>query len=431
MPDKWEYPWFAAWDLAFHTVSLAQVDSEFAKQQLWLLLFDQFMHPSGQIPAYEWEFSDLNPPVQAWAIWKVYSDEKTSTGKGDHDFLLKCYHKLMMNFCWWINKVDKSGNNIFEGGFLGLDNISVIDRSETLPSEETIEQSDGTGWMGFFSILMMRISLELAKEKSFYEELAVKFFEHFVLIAASLETHDNRKAQMWNDEDGFFYDVVSYPDNRHVPLKIRSMVGLIPLYAVDAFTEDELKIFPEFSKLFHWFLKNRSDCAKRSVQKNGSTYVLSMMNFDQAKSLLKYIWDPNEFRSEFGLRSLSKYHKNHPFLFEGRKVDYEPGEESISLKGGNSNWRGPIWFPTAYLLIDSLRKFDLYAGSKLTIQDHEGKSIPLKKIIQTLSENMVKLFKIDKKGRRPIHGDNGRGLGASHQTGWSGLISKIIEEIRN
>ncbi len=451
MPDKWEYPWFAAWDLAFHTIALSQVDLPFAKEQLWVLLKEDFIHPNGQIPAYEWEFSDLNPPVHAWAIWKVYSREKKLQGQGDRSFLSKCYHKLLMNFCWWVNKVDNSGNNIFEGGFLGLDNISVIDRSEALPSGEQIEQSDGTGWMGLYSLMMMRMALELAYEEEHYQDLAAKFFEHFVLISASLETHDNRRAQMWDEEDGFFYDVVSYPDGHHEPLKVRSQVGLIPLYAVDAITKKDLQAFPHFAKSFHWFCKHRSHLTNCCVTTVNQQHLLSMMRPKQVRSLLKYLWDPEEFRSHYGIRSLSKFHDRYPFTFEGKTVDYEPAEETRPLKGGNSNWRGPIWFPTSYILLDALRQYHSICGEALDI-DFQNQTVPLQEIIHTLSCNMVKLFLPDEGGKRPchgtdhlfqedphwkdyvlfyehFHGDNGRGLGANHQTGWTGLVAKIIEEI--
>jgi len=451
MPDKWEYPWFAAWDLAFHCITYALVDMDFAKEQLWFLLFDQFQHPSGQVPAYEWEFSDLNPPVQGWAALRLFYMEEKKTGKRDIDFLKKCFHKLLLNFVWWVNKVDAKGNNVFEGGFLGLDNITVIDRSQEIPGGGKLEQSDGTGWMGFFCLTLMRMALELSKKDSVYEGMAVKFYEHFVYISNALVAADNREVQNWDDEDGFFYDVLSGTDtNEHFRIKVRSMVGLIPLYAVDCITPEDLENFKEFATSFKWFSENRNDLCSHCVtpiEENGQTkYLLTLMEMPKIEKILKRVWDPGEFCSEFGIRSLSKYHEKTPYELLGKSIKYEPAEAESVLMGGNSNWRGPIWFPTSFLFIEALKNLDHHTNGKMKI---EGKT-PLE-MAKFFAEGMIKLFKKNKDNRRPIygdskieqedphfqdlilfyeyfHGDNGRGLGASHQTGWSGLVANLIDE---
>ena len=352
MPDKWEYPWFAAWDLAFHCVTLALVDMEFAKEQLWLLLFDQFQHPNGAIPAYEWEFSDLNPPVQAWAAHCIYEMERKQTGKGDLEFLRKCFLKLLMNFSWWVNKVDSSGNNVFEGGFLGLDNITLIDRSQTFIHGTTLRQSDGTGWMAMFCLNLMRISLELSTALSGYEAMATKFFQHFVYIADAMKKMGNKNYGLWSEKDHFFYDVLSYPDGRFSEFRVRSLVGLIPLFAVEILSDEELSLFPEFKRNFEWFIFHRKslteDCVIPLKDKKG--YLLTLVSEDHLKGILQYVWDPNEFRSNYGLRSLSKFHEQHPFIYQDRAVGYEPGESLHRVKGGNSNWRGPIWMVPTFML---------------------------------------------------------------------------------
>ncbi len=455
MPDKWEYPWFAAWDLAFHCVTWALIDIDFAKEQMWLLLFDQFQHPNGQIPAYEWEFSDLNPPIQAWAVLKIYQMEKERTGKTDLVFFEKCFHKLLMNFSWWVNKVDSSGNNVFEGGFLGLDNIAVLDRSARLPHGAVLQQSDGTGWMAFFCLNLMRMSMELSLSNKVYESLATKFFEHYVYIAHAMKRRGDRDYSLWNEEDGFFYDVLTYPDGKYSQFKVRSLVGIIPLFAVDFITEEELKQYPDFHENFHWFLKNRLDLIENSVitQSDGGrmTYILTPMNQHQLKSILQYIWNPEEFRSPFGLRSLSKFHEKHPFEFEGKRVSFEPAESLEKIKGGNSNWRGPIWLPTSYLLIEALQK--LYAALKedLHIQYGQEKPVNLNEMALSFSDRLLSIFKENKEGRRPFHdassafatdpfwkdyllfneyfhAEQGKGLGASHQCGWTALIANVLDE---
>lgn len=454
MPDKWEYPWFAAWDLSFHTIALALVDMDFAKEQLWHLLFDQFQHPNGQIPAYEWEFSELNPPVQAWALWRLYNLEYEKKGIKDTNFLKKCYHKLILNFVWWVNKVDAKGNNVFEGGFLGLDNITIFDRSSEIPGGGSMEQSDGTGWMGMFCLLLMRMSLELAKKDYVYESLATKFFEHYIYIANALEHAQNREVQLWDEEDGFFYDVINLPDNKQERIKVRSLVGIIPLYAVDCITEEELSQFKEFSTNFHWFCNNRQDLIEHCITPLGEgkekKYLLALMHIDQMKRVITRIWDPKEFRSDHGIRSLSKVYGEKSYELLDHSISYEPGEAEVVLKGGNSNWRGPIWFPTNFLLIESLKRFDEILGDEASITCNGQKLTP-KEMAKTYSLGLLSLFQKGKNTYPPIyhdqkisefdehftdhiffyehfHGDTGRGLGASHQTGWSGLIANIIDE---
>jgi len=458
LPDKWEYPWFAAWDLAFHCVSLALVDPEFAKDNLWLLLFEQFQHPNGQLPAYEWEFSDLNPPVHAWACWRVYSLEKARTGECDRQFLERSFHKLLINFAWWVNKVDSQGLNVFEGGFLGLDNITVVDRSERLPDGAILEQSDATGWMGFFCLNMMRIALELAHENRAYETMATKFFEHFVYIGGAMKKMGGRDYQLWDEEDGFCYDVLRYPDGRFHKFEVRSLVGLIPLYAVDVLDERDVSDMPTFLRDVQWFIRNRPDLVGQACftdRSDGATrHVLSIVDRHQLEKLLERVWDPEEFLSEGGVRSLSKYHEAHPFSFGNREVRYEPAEADVKIKGGNSNWRGPIWFPTSYLLIESLRRFDEAHRSEVTIAARgQTAEITPGQMARQIAERMIGLFTRGADGRRRIyggtdkfqrdphwrdyllfneyfHGDNGAGLGASHQTGWTGLVANLIDEWR-
>ena len=462
MPDKWEYPWFAAWDLAFHTVPLALVDAEYAKDQLWMLLFEQFQHPNGQLPAYEWEFSDLNPPVHAWAVWRVYNMDRLRTGVADRDFLERCFHKLLINFAWWVNKVDAQGNNVFEGGFLGLDNITVFDRSHTLPEGAHLEQSDATGWMGMFCLNLMRIALELAKENRVYEALATKFFQHYAYIGAAMkqkQTGAGGILEMWSERDRFFYDVLARADGTHQKFRVRSLVGLIPLYAVERLEEDWIKPFKIFTGHFEWFLENRQDIVQRSVttvEHNGKrVHVLAIVNPEQMRGLLERVWDPSEFRSEYGLRSLSKWHERNPFRFGDAQVGYEPGESRELLKGGNSNWRGPVWFPTTFMMIESLRKLGKAYGQQFAVESPVAGETPVKlnEMARGFAERLIGLFTRQRDGRRPahgryekfqtdphwrdlilfyeyFHGDTGMGLGASHQTGWSGLVASLIDEWR-
>jgi hypothetical protein len=459
MPDKWEYPWFAAWDLAFHCAPLAIVDPELAKEQLWFLLFEQFQHPSGQIPAYEWEFSDLNPPVHAWAVWRVYNMDRIRTGKADREFLEKCFHKLLINFAWWVNKVDREGNNVFEGGFLGLDNITVIDRSEPLPEGAVLEQSDATGWMGMFCLNLMRIALELARENRAYEALASKFFQHYIYVGAAMKKMGGRRYQLWDEEDGFFYDVLGYPDGSFEKFRVRSLVGLIPLYAVERLEESWIEPFAEFKTNFEWFLTNKRHIVQDVcfvVNQGGKrVHVCAIVDEDQMKGLLRRVLDPGEFLSPWGLRSLSRCHASEPFRFGGREVRYEPAEASSKIKGGNSNWRGPVWFPTSFLMIESLRKLGTAFGPTFQVpaDGRDGPSRNLWEVAEDLANRMIRIFTRDAAGRRPVYGDTrkfqedphwrdlvlfheyfngetGEGLGASHQTGWTGLVASLIDEWR-
>lgn len=453
MPDKWEYPWFASWDAAFHAVALSLVDIPFAKYQTGIFLEPKYQHPNGQIPAYEWEFSEMNPPVQAWAVWRIYRMEKKQKNGGDINFLELCFLKLMDNFNWWVNKVDRFGNNVFEGGFLGLDNISVFDRSKPLPQGGFFEESDGTGWMGFFSLLMMQISLELAKQKSLFQKIALVFFEHFISIASAIEGTKSRPLDMWDEEDGFFYDVLSHPDGSHLSLKVRSFVGLIPFFSLEFFEEDELAQFPEFythfKLLLQHFPKLVGRCITEYVSDGKKRYLFSLMTLQHMQRVLARTWDQSEFLSPFGLRSLSKFHEKHPFVFHGISVGYEPGESLERIKGGNSNWRGPIWFPVNYLFLCSLKRLSEAVGNELQI-NVQGKNVFLPEMINDLRNRLINLFRKDQSGIRPIyrdtkdfdmphwnehiqffehyHGDTGRGLGASHQTGWSALVANLIQD---
>ncbi len=455
MPDKWEYPWFAAWDQAFHCLVYSLLDLEFAKEQLWLLLFDQFQHPNGQIPSYEWEFSDVNPPVQAWAALHLFETEKKKTGKGDFAFLERCFHKLLINFAWWVNKVDSQGNNVFEGGFLGMDNISVVDRSIKMAEGIKLQQSDGTGWMALFCLNLMRIALKLSTENRTYESLATKFFEHYVYIAHALKKRGNTNYALWSNSDGFFYDVLTYPDGKFDKFRVRSMVGIIPLYAIDLLEECEIDSFPEFKKNFLWFLQNRQDLVSHCIipiQRGEKThYILTVMNPDQLKSVLRYVWDPDEFRSDFGFRSLSKFHADYPFVFQNRKIGYEPAESVEKIKGGNSNWRGPIWMPANYMLIDALKTIHSVSKDQITVQVAKEDPVNTGEMAELFSSRLISLFKKDATGFRPYMGPNfpfkqdphwtnylsfyeyynpetGQGLGASHQTGWSALVANLIDE---
>ena len=457
MPDKWEYPWFAAWDLAFHTVAIALIDAEFAKDQLWFMLFEQFQHPNGQIPAYEWEFSDLNPPVHPWAVWRVYNMDRIRSGTADRVFLEKCFQKLLINFAWWINKVDRNGNNIFEGGFLGLDNITLFDRSEKLPGGAVLEQSDATGWMGFFCLAMMRMALELARENKTYEGLASKFFQHYVYVGAAMKRMGGRNHDLWDEEDGFFYDVLRYPDGHFEKLRVRSLVGLIPLYAVERLEERWTGQFKEFSGNLRWFLENRRDlvelCVNHTSHEGLDTLALTIVNLAQLKRMLERLCDSDEFLSDYGLRSLSRAHAEHPFVLGDKRVSYEPAEAVSKIKGGNSNWRGPIWFPTTFLMIESLRKLAKAYGDDIVVEGRDGRTWTISDIARTLADRLIAIFARDASGRRPVYGniarfqtdpywrdyiafheyfdgDTGAGLGASHQTGWTGLVASLIDEWR-
>ena len=461
MPDKWEYPWFAAWDLAFHTIPLAQIDPDFAKEQLILLLREWYMHPNGQLPAYEWAFSDVNPPVHAWAALRVYKIEKRIRGVADYEFLERIFHKLLLNFTWWVNRKDPSGMNVFEGGFLGLDNIGVFDRSAPLPTGGHIEQSDGTSWMGMYCLNMLAIASELALRDPAYEDVASKFFEHFVYIAHAMHDMGSEGLALWDDEDGFYYDVLHLPDGRRHPLKVRSMVGLIPLFAVLTLEPQVLAKFPGFARRMQWFLDNHPDVPDHieatRTSKHGVRRLLSLVNRGRLERMARYLLDESEFLSPYGVRALSRYHREHPYelVVQGavHRVDYEPAESSTGLFGGNSNWRGPIWFPVNYLLIESLQRFHHYFGDDLKVECPvgSGQMMNLWEVATELSRRMIRIFLRDADGRRAVfggtdkfhrdpnwqhlipfyeyfHGDNGAGLGASHQTGWTGLVAKLIEQ---
>ncbi len=459
MPDKWEYPWYAAWDLAFHCIPLALVDSEFAKEQLILMLREWYMHPNGQIPAYEWALGDVNPPVHAWATWRVYKIDKKRRGKGDREFLQRVFHKLLLNFTWWVNRKDAAGMNIFQGGFLGLDNIGVFDRSAPLPTGGYIEQSDGTSWMAMYTLNMTAIALELAQDDPAYEDVASKFWEHFIYIARAMSHRGHDDMGLWNEEDGFFYDVLQLPDGSKFPMKIRSMVGLIPLFAVVTLEPDMLERHPGFKRRLEWFVENRPDLtdnlASMTDEGKGDRRLLSIADPAQLREILKYMLDEREFLSPYGIRSLSQFHRDHPYTLNvngmEHRVDYEPGESTTGIFGGNSNWRGPIWFPTNFLLVESLQKFHYYLGDdfKVEFPTGSGKMMTLWEVAGELSRRMSNVFLRDEKGRRPVfgniekfqtdphwrdlvlfheyfHGDSGAGIGASHQTGWTGVVTKLI-----
>ncbi len=461
MPDKWEYPWYAAWDLAFHTIALALVDPDFAKEQLVLFLREWYMHPNGQIPAYEWAFADVNPPVHAWAAWRVYKIEKRIRGTGDRQFLERVFQKLLLNFTWWVNRKDPEGKNVFQGGFLGLDNIGVFDRSAPLPTGGTIEQSDGTAWVGMFCLNMLAIALELARENPAYEDVASKFFEHFVYIAHAINNIAGKRIELWNKEDGFFYDVLHLPDGTAYPLRVRSMVGLIPLFAVETLEPAITTRLPKFSRRMMWFLKNRADLRNHVVRQDtpdGQTRrLLSLASGVRLASVLRYLLDENEFLSPYGVRALSRHHRDHPYVLtvngHEHRVDYEPAESSTGLFGGNSNWRGPIWFPVNFLLIESLQKFDHFYGHRFPAEcpTGSGKPLALWDVAAELSRRLTRIFLRGPDCPRPVHGgaekfqadpywrdlilfyeyfhgDNGAGIGASHQTGWTGLVAKLLQQ---
>lgn len=457
MPDKWEYPWYAAWDLAFHCLPMALVDPDFAKQQLLLLTREWFMHPSGQLPAYEWNFSDVNPPVQAWAALKIYELDRQRTGVADTAFLERIMHKLMLNFTWWVNRKDADGRNLFQGGFLGLDNISPFNRSEALPDDTVLEQADGTAWMAMYALNLMKIATELAMADSVYEDLAAKYFEHFLLIAAAVVDVSGTGQGLWNEEDSFFYDVLRHKDGSTLPVRIRSLVGLIPIFAVEVLDEGIFDKLPHFASRLHWVLKNRPALA--SLVSNwtdpghGERHLLSLLRGHRLKGLLRHVLDATEFLSDFGVRSLSKAHEATPYRFESGniviEVPYTPGEATSGLFGGNSNWRGPIWMPVNYLLIDALRKFHSYFGPEFVVEcpTGSGRYCNLNDVADELSRRLTRLFLPDQNAApcmatattdggaigsyllfyEYFHGDTGRGLGAGHQTGWTALAANLLQ----
>ncbi len=461
MPDKWEYPWYAAWDLAFHCVPLALVDSEFAKEQLVLLLREWYMHPNGQLPAYEWAFGDVNPPVHAWAAWRVYKIDKKRTGKGDRAFLQRVFHKLLLNFTWWVNREDTEGMNIFEGGFLGLDNIGVFDRSAALPTGGHIEQSDGTSWMAMYCLNLLAIALELASEDSAYEDVASKFWEHFVYIADAMNNMGRDNIGLWDEADGFYYDVLKFPDGRQDPMRVRSMVGLIPLFAVETLEPELLDRLPGFKRRLEWFIENRPDLTRNiacmRTRGSGERRLLAIVDQDKLRRILQVMLDEREFLSPFGIRAVSQFHRDHSYVLgingTEYRVDYEPAESTTGLFGGNSNWRGPIWFPVNFLIVESLQRFHYYLGDDFTVEypTGSGNQLDLWEVAAELSRRLTSIFLRDQRGRRPVfgnvekfqadphwsdlvlfheyfHGDNGAGLGAGHQTGWTGLVTKMLQQ---
>ncbi|MEO0795983.1 MAG: glucosidase [Verrucomicrobiota bacterium] len=461
MPDKWEYPWFAAWDLAFHMIPFDKIDPDFAKQQMVLFLREWYMHPNGQIPAYEWNFSDVNPPVHAWACWRLYK-MTGHRGERDRDFLAQCFHKLLINFTWWVNRKDPEGRNLFAGGFLGLDNIGAFDRSKPLPGGAQLVQADGTAWMAFYCATMLSIALELAAEDPSYEGVASKFFEHFVSIGEAINTLGG--GGLWNEEDGFYYDMLHTGDGQGIPMAIRSMVGLLPICAVEILKGETIDRLPGFKKRMQWFLDhNDIFLEKTSCLEFGggegkeARALLGITSRDRLERVLRYLFDENEFLSPYGIRSLSKAHENEPFVLdfggEQHSVKYEPGESQSYLFGGNSNWRGPIWFPVNFLIIEVLEKYHHFYGDSLKVElpTGSGNWVTLDKAAEDLSRRLTALFLPDDKGDRPVngqhrdwyrnehfkehvlfyeyfHGDDGRGCGASHQTGWTGLVAKLLED---
>ena len=461
MPDKWEYPWYAAWDLAFHCIPLAMVDPAFAKAQLVLMTREWYMHPNGQMPAYEWAFGDVNPPVHAWAAWEVYKTERDANGgKGDTAFLERILHKLLLNFTWWINRKDPAGHNVFQGGFLGLDNIGLFDRSAPLPGGGTINQADGTSWMAMYCLNMMRIALELAQTNPVYEDIATKFFEHFLYIAKAMNNIGDQGIGLWDEEDQFFYDVLRFPDGRMMPLRVRSMVGLIPLFAVEIIEPELLDRLPDFKRRLEWFMKYRPELAALVSHwlepGRGNRRLLSLLRPHRMRRVLQRMLDESEFLSAYGVRSLSRAHLDQPYVFslDGHPVSvrYEPAESASGLFGGNSNWRGPIWFPVNYLLVNALYRFADFYGEELTVEcpTGSGRALCLDQVAAELTRRLTGIFRRDERGDRPsdgaadtlrgdphssapilfyeyFHGDSGRGMGASHQTGWTGLVAKLLQ----
>ena len=463
MPDKWEYPWYAAWDLAFHMASFAEIDPCFAKQQLLLVLQESYMHPNGQIPAYEWNFSDVNPPVHSWAVWTVYDKDKERTGKADTPFLEKAFQKLLINFTWWVNQKDTSGTDLFEGGFLGLDNIGVFDRNHMPEGIKKMQQADATSWMAMFSLNMLRMSLELAKTNKIYEEVSAKFFRHFLNIAWAMHHIGKKDLSLWDDEDNFYYDVVELADGSTQRLRVRSLVGVIPLFAVEIMNKSLFQELKDFRRRANEIIRTRPDLASlisnlENANENGD-FLFSIMRGFRLEHLLKRLLDEDEFLSDYGIRSLSKYHEKYPFVFgnEGHhRIQYEPGESRSDMFGGNSNWRGPIWMPLNYMIITSLRKYYTFYGPTYVYEFPTGSGVKmnLNQIANELTKRLIKLFERDADGKYQYHsddlehhfakdehfksqhlfyeffdGDTGKGLGASHQTGWTALIANLILDL--
>lgn len=465
MPDKWEYPWYAAWDLAFHCIPIARIDPDFAKEQLLTLLKERYMHPNGQIPAYEWNFSDVNPPVHAWAVLRVFQiDRGMNSGKGDFEFLQKAFHKLSINFTWWVNRKDTEGKNVFEGGFLGLDNIGVFDRNHPIVEDARLEQADSTSWMAMFSLNMLRIALDLSMEYPVYQDMAIKFFEHFLYISGAMNSIGDTNVDLWDEEDNFYYDVMHTPDKPNQRMKVRSMVGLIPLFAIEILKAEVYTKLPEFRDKLEFFLKERPRLAslvsRWEEPKEGERRLLSILRGFRMKKILERMLDTDEFLSDYGVRALSKYHEKNPYKMEIEghqlEVKYLPGESDSSFFGGNSNWRGPIWFPVNYLILESLLKYSQYYGDdyKVEFPMGSGKEFTLREVASELCLRLIKIFQKDQDGNRPVYGkqkklqtdphfkdyilfyeyfngDTGVGLGASHQTGWTGLIAEMIHRYYN
>lgn len=463
MPDSWEYPFFAAWDSAFHCIPLAMVDPDFAKKQLDLFTREWYMHPNGQLPAYEWNFGDVNPPVHAWSVFRTFKIERKMYGREDLDFLERLFHKLLMNFTWWVNRKDFEGKNIFEGGFLGLDNIGLFNRSDPLPTGGTLEQADSTGWMGFYCLNMLNMSLELAKHRRIYEDTATKFFEHFLSISEAMQWRHGAEAKsLWNDEDGFYYDAISWGGPWTKQLPVRSLVGIIPTFATLSIEPDVIKRFPNFRRRVQWFIDNKHDVAVRNIASlkkrgKGERLLLSLVNEDRLKAILKRVCDENEFLAEHGVRSLSKFHENNPVSMDvnGQRyeVKYISGDSDSGLFGGNSNWRGPIWIAVNFLIVESLLRFYMFYGDSLKVEcpTGSGDEMHLGHVAEEIQHRLQHLYARGDDGRRAINdgnemldydpnwkdylwfyeffdGDSGRGLGASHQCGWTGLLAKMIHD---
>jgi len=457
MPDKWEYPWFAAWDLAFHCIPISLIDPAFAKNQLSLLTKEWYMHPNGQLPAYEWAFGDVNPPIHPWAVYFVYLSEKEFLGQADIDFLKREFHKLLLNFTWWVNRKDANGNNVFEGGFLGLDNIGVFDRSASLPTGGHLEQADGTAWMAFYCQVMLQIAFELAEHDKVYEEMAIKFTEHFFWIASAMAGGELTKHKMWDEEDHFFYDVLCLPNGETSLLKVRSLVGLLPLCAASVFPPSLEQRYPELLRRVRTFLTDQSELAVNMTPKNANgAFLLSIMDESKLRHVLNVMLDEKEFLSPYGIRSISRYHAEHPYIFyangEEHRVDYWPAESESGMFGGNSNWRGPIWFPINALIVRALYNLHLYYGDNFKVEcpTGSGKLMNLSEVSKEIAHRLTSIFLRDENGRRPFygnndkfqsdpywrdyllfyeyfHGDNGSGVGAKHQTGWSGFVAFLIQ----
>ncbi|MBI3014473.1 MAG: glucosidase [Candidatus Tectomicrobia bacterium] len=461
MPDKWEYPWYAAWDLAFHTIALALVDPDYAKHQLVLLLREWYMHPNGQLPAYEWAFGDVNPPVHAWAAWRVFKIERRLRGQADYAFLERVFHKLLLNFTWWVNRKDAEGLNIFQGGFLGMDNIGVFDRSMPLPTGGHIDQSDGTAWMAMYCLNMLAIAMELADRDRAYEDVASKFFEHFVYIIYAMNNMAGEGIELWDDEDKFYYDVLHMPDGQHRRLRIRSMVGLVPLFAVETLEPQRVDRLPGFKRRMEWFIRNRADLRPYIHETRGEDgsirRLLAVVHQTRLRGILRHMLDEAELLSPYGIRALSRFHRDHPFVMQvngvDHRVEYEPAESCSGLFGGNSNWRGPVWFPVNFLLIEALQKFHHYFGDDFQVEYPTGSGVMVNlwEIAADLSRRLSRIFLKGADGNRPVwgsakkfqtdphwkdlilfyeyfHGDNGAGIGAGHQTGWTGLVAKLLQQ---